>query len=110
MFLMNLISNAGKYNKNPVPKIGISVEAKKKRLLIHFADNGIGLEKKERSKIFRKFYQVGRSDNMSAKGSGLGLYLVHNIVRIHKWKIAVQPNETGEGSDFVLSIPLKPEP
>ena len=110
MLLMNLISNAGKYNQNPTPKIDITLEKNKKRVLIHFADNGIGLEKKERKKIFRKFYQVGRSDNMSAKGSGLGLYLVHNIVRIHKWRISVQPNRTGEGSDFILSIPLKPKP
>lgn len=109
MLLMNLISNAGKYNQNARPKIDISFEIDKKRLLIHFSDNGIGLEDKERKKIFRKFYQVGRSDNMSARGSGLGLYLVNNIVRIHKWKIMVHANETGTGSDFILSIPWKAE-
>lgn len=107
MLLMNLISNAIKYNEHKTPQIDISFETQKKRLLIHFADNGIGLEKKERKKIFRKFYQVGRSDNMSAKGSGLGLYLVNNIVRIHRWKIKAQPNITGQGSDFILSIPIR---
>ncbi|MBU0990996.1 MAG: HAMP domain-containing histidine kinase [Proteobacteria bacterium] len=107
MLLMNLISNAIKYNQSKAPKIDISFETQKKRLFIHFVDNGIGLEKKERKKIFRKFYQVGRSDNMSAKGSGLGLYLVNNIVRIHKWKIKAHSNETGQGSDFILSIPIR---
>ena len=106
MLLLNLISNAMKYNHSDTPVVEIGFKAKKNRLLIHVSDNGIGLDKKERKKIFRKFYQVGRSDNMSAKGNGLGLYLVHNIVKIHKWKIGVHPNANGQGSDFVLNVPL----
>jgi len=107
MLLMNLLTNAIKYNKSETPRVDITFEHKGRKLHLRFEDNGIGLPKAEIKKVFRKFYQIGRSDNMSAKGSGLGLYLVENIARLHKGKVAAENKEGETGSVFSVILPLK---
>ncbi len=67
----------------------------------------MGFEKTETKKIFKKFYQIGRADDMTAKGSGLGLYLVQNIARIHRGKIVAQSPGTGQGAIFTLILPYR---
>jgi len=107
ILLMNLITNAFKYNESKVPRMDITFETEGRDLHIRFQDNGIGIPKTEIKKIFRKFYQIGQSDNMSAKGSGLGLYLVDTIAHLHKGKITAESKGSGEGSVFSLIFPLK---
>ncbi|MDM8525642.1 HAMP domain-containing sensor histidine kinase [Desulfococcaceae bacterium HSG8] len=109
MLLTNLMTNAIKYNKSDIPRIDIRFGKKKCRTMLCFEDNGIGIEKSEIKNIFRKFYQIGRSDNMSAKGSGLGLYLVQNIARIHKGRVIAESEGLGKGSVFTLILPYSPE-
>lgn len=105
MLLINLITNAIKYNRSEQPTVNISFAINKGKLNIRFEDNGIGIEKKELKKIFKKFYRVDRSDNISPRGSGLGLYLVQNIVRIHKGKVIAESKGIGKGSVFTLILP-----
>ncbi len=107
MLLMNLATNAIKYNDSEIPRIDITFTQLRQKLTIRFGDNGIGMEKGEIKKVFRKFYQIGRADDMSAKGSGIGLYLVQHIVRIHKGKIVAQSEGLGEGSAFTVILPFK---
>ena len=107
ILLMNLFTNAIKYNKSEVPRLDITFEAKVRKLFIRFEDNGIGLAKSEFRKVFKKFYQVGRSEDMSAKGTGLGLYLVESIARFHKGRVNVESKGGGKGSVFSLILPLK---
>lgn len=106
MLLMNLLTNAIKYNESKSPEVRITFAAKKRKLLVSFSDNGIGLEKKQIKMIFKKFYQVGSADDMSAKGSGLGLYLVATIAKIHKAKIKAASKGQGQGSVFTLILPF----
>lgn len=105
MLLINLITNGIKYNNSKKPKISIDFEAVHNKVQIRFQDNGVGLQPVEFKKIFRKFYQVGNSDNMSAKGSGLGLYVAQNIARIHKGKIVADSKGPGKGTVFTLMLP-----
>ncbi|MFZ5573448.1 MAG: sensor histidine kinase [Thermodesulfobacteriota bacterium] len=105
MLLMNLLTNAVKYNQSGNPQISISFEKDFPKLFIRFSDNGIGLEKTVLKKIFKKFYQVGKSDNMSAMGSGLGLYLAQQIAKRHKGKITAHSEGIGKGSVFTLTLP-----
>jgi len=105
MLLMNLFTNAIKYNHEDVPRIDITFERRRRKLVIRFKDNGIGIEKSQLKKIFKKFYQVGRADDMSAKGSGLGLYLVEHIAKIHKGKITAESPGLGKGAVFSLILP-----
>jgi two-component system phosphate regulon sensor histidine kinase PhoR len=107
MLLMNLLTNAVKYNASENPHIDVLFTPENRKLRNRFEDNGIGIEKKEINKIFRKFYQIGRADDMSARGSGLGLYLVRHIARIHKGKITAESKGAGKGSIFTLTLPLR---
>jgi signal transduction histidine kinase len=105
MLLMNLLTNAVKYNNSQNPEIDIAFIVLKRKLLLTFEDNGIGIDKAKTKKIFRKFYQIGRSDDMTAKGTGLGLHLVQTIARIHKGKVTAKSKGTGKGSVFTLTLP-----
>ncbi|MBU1052214.1 MAG: HAMP domain-containing histidine kinase [Proteobacteria bacterium] len=107
MLLMNLLTNAVKYNDSKVPKIDISFDLHGNMLHIKFEDNGIGIENIQIKKIFRKFYQVGQYKDMTAKGNGLGLYLVKNIARIHNGKVVAESKGIGKGSVFTLKLPYK---
>jgi signal transduction histidine kinase len=107
MLLMNLLINAVKYNGSEKPKIDITFELLKSKLHIRFADNGIGIEKKELKKIFKKFYQTGRVDDMTAQGSGLGLHLVQSVARLYYGKVVAKSKGKGRGSEFTLTFPYK---
>jgi signal transduction histidine kinase len=105
MLLMNIISNAIRYNESENPLLVISFKVFMQKSTIEFSDNGIGVEKKDIRKIFRKFYQSGSDHKNNVSGSGLGLYLVSNIAAIHGWKVSVQSRGRGKGSSFILTIP-----
>ena len=105
MLIMNLLSNAVKYNEKPEPTVRIVFRPRKQRLMIDFEDNGIGIEQAEIKKIFRKFYQAPDSGVKGVKGSGLGLYLVFSIARIHGWKVAARSRGKGAGAVFTLYLP-----
>ena len=105
MLLMNIMTNALKYNKSENPMVDIRFDIESRKIIIRFIDNGIGIEKRELRKVFRKFYQIGRADNMSAKGSGLGLSLVQTIAHIHKWKVMASSSGRGKESEFMLILP-----
>jgi signal transduction histidine kinase len=106
MLLMNLLTNAIKYNEAERPDVEIVFARKGRKLEVTFSDNGIGFDKSEIKKIFRKFYQIGNVDSMAAKGSGLGLHLVQIITRIHKGRITAASRGPGQGSRFTLTLPL----
>jgi two-component system phosphate regulon sensor histidine kinase PhoR len=106
ILLMNLLTNAVKYNASGQPEIHITLEPRGNRLRILFRDNGIGFDRRERNKIFKKFYQIGRSEDMSAKGSGIGLFLAQSIAKIHKGRLKASSDGPGHGAVFTLTLPL----
>jgi signal transduction histidine kinase len=105
MLLMNILTNAVKYNNSPAPTIAIVFRKDDNKLEIHIRDNGIGLDRKELKRIFKKFYQVGKAEVMSARGTGIGLNLVQNIVKMHKGRITAASKGKGRGTTFIVSFP-----
>lgn len=105
MLVMNLLINAVKYNRSARPRIDIRFLEERRHLYLCFEDNGIGIDKKETRKIFRRFYQAGRPGRMMTKGSGLGLNLVQHIARLHKGRVAAESRKNQEGSVFTLILP-----
>lgn len=102
--IINLIENAIKYSKESGK---FSVLLFKKENNIHFIvkDNGIGIEDEEKSKIFNKFYRIGNEDTRVTKGTGLGLYIVKQLVLFHNGEISVRDN-VPSGSVFEVIFKL----
>ncbi len=105
ILLINILTNAMKYNTSERPRVEISFERAEDSLLIRFRDNGIGLLPAERKQIFKKFTQGRRDDRIPAGGSGIGLYLVQQIARLHHGKVVAESEGAGKGAVFTLTLP-----
>lgn len=75
-------------------------------MVIEVADNGIGIPHRMLSKIFELFVQEERAFRKSSSGLGIGLSLVSQLVSLHGGTTKVSSNGTGQGSEFVLRLPL----
>lgn len=103
--ITNILENGVKYCENN-PVIIVELEKVSKAIVLRFVDNGIGIPKDQRKKIFTKFYRIPTGNVHNVKGFGLGLDYVKKIVVAHKWEIKVDENPEG-GSIFTLIIPNK---
>lgn len=101
--IVNLLSNAVKYT-NPGGRIEISSQKTMDNILVTVKDNGLGIPKGSLNKIFGKFEQ-GDMNRDQRKGTGLGLYIVKNLIELHKGRIWVESNE-GKGSAFYFTLPI----
>jgi PAS domain S-box-containing protein len=101
----NLLTNAVKFNRDGGR---IAIAARRGRggfLDIEVADTGIGIPPEEQEKIFERFYQVESGPKRRYEGTGIGLAIVRDILRLHGGGITVQ-STAGQGSTFRFSIPL----
>lgn len=88
----NLIENAVKYSKNGcLVEIALKQEADQVRFSVK--DNGVGIADREKDRIFRKFYRVGNEETRRTKGTGLGLFIVKQVLDNHAATIWVKDNE-----------------
>jgi PAS domain S-box-containing protein len=101
--LQNLVSNAIKYHRpGEAPLVQIRAQHEKKGVKFSISDNGIGIDKKYRERIFGLFQRLHTTDQYS--GIGLGLALCKRIVELYDGRIWVE-SEPGEGSTFNFTIP-----
>ncbi|HMQ50099.1 MAG TPA: HAMP domain-containing sensor histidine kinase [Saprospiraceae bacterium] len=100
----NLLENALKYSPAPA-QIEIVIQPSSHFLEIDIADQGIGIPDREKSRIFDKFYRVGNEDTRKTKGTGLGLYIVKQIILAHQGKIQISDN-TPQGVRFQIKLPI----
>ncbi|MCR4741381.1 MAG: hypothetical protein K5866_00710 [Treponema sp.] len=108
--LYNLVDNAIKYNKeNGFVKVTIesqeedSVDKKASSVRISVEDSGIGIEDKEKERIFERFYRVDKSRSKENGGTGLGLSIVKHAAKYHNANIKVN-SQMGKGSEFVITF------
>ena len=101
--ILNIIDNAIKYNDNEDKIIDISVKEHNGMYLLSIKDNGTGISQENLKHIFKKFYRVQKDNIHNAKGFGLGLYYVKNIIKLHGWDIEVK-SQPGEGTEFIIKI------
>lgn len=101
--LVNLIENAFKYGDNQ--NIDVSLRKEGSRMLLTVADHGQGIPLQERKKIFDKFYRMGNEETRSKKGTGLGLFIVKELVALHHGKISISESRS-KGASFTVSLPL----
>jgi signal transduction histidine kinase len=105
--ILNLLHNAVKYS-GMSRDIELKLQNKDGQALIQVIDHGIGIEPKEKERIFDKFYRVPSSNNERLPGTGLGLALVAHIVEAHNGRIEVE-STPGLGSKFSIFLPLSKE-
>jgi two-component system, OmpR family, phosphate regulon sensor histidine kinase PhoR len=87
----NLIENAVKYS-SPCAEIQVRVFSNNGHISFEVADQGIGISDAEKMHIFEKFYRVGSEDTRKTKGTGLGLFIVKQVLDKHQAHIKVKDN------------------
>lgn len=100
--LNNLINNGIKYGKKN-GSVRVSFYDMEDHILTEVADNGIGMEKKELSRVFERFYRVDKSRSREQGGTGLGLSIVKHIIEAHKQTIHVN-SAADEGTTFTFTL------
>ena len=105
--LRNLLENAILYSNAP-PHVTISLQRDGAMAHLVVADHGRGIPPRQRRKVFRMFYRL-RHDGKSIRGSGLGLYIVRNIIRLHGGKIWLESAGSRGGTAAHLMLPLTGE-
>jgi signal transduction histidine kinase len=102
--LTNLLSNAVKYSERGTPiRVGATVDGGVVR--IEVADEGMGLTREEAARAFDPFWRAAHVSTNSLRGTGLGLALVKEYVRVMGGEVSVE-SELGRGSTFVFTLPL----
>ncbi len=101
----NLIDNAVKYSHKEV-NVSVSVSAiDEKRVAVRVADKGIGIPSAQLRRIFKRFYRVPGRFMSRVKGTGLGLYIVHSVVKKHGGRVFAESRGLGKGSTFTIQLP-----
>jgi two-component system, OmpR family, sensor histidine kinase SenX3 len=106
--LGNLVENAVKYSEaGGNVQIRVRVQGSFAELMV--ADQGIGIPAADHARIFERFYRVDKARSRDTGGTGLGLSIVRHVATNHGGEVLVSSAE-GEGSTFVMRLPLAPVP
>lgn len=104
--IQNILSNAIKFTpQKGAITINLHDSTEDQQLIIEVTDSGAGIEIDELEKIFDRFYQTSLGSS-SAEGTGIGLHLSKSIVELHHGKIEARLNTDGQGTTFIIHLPL----
>jgi PAS domain S-box-containing protein len=101
--VLNLISNAFKFTFEG--GITVSLRAVGHSAELRVQDTGVGIPAVEIPKLFDRFHRVPNARSRTHEGSGIGLALVHELVKLHRGSMRVE-STVGQGSAFIISVPL----
>jgi len=100
--VLNLLSNALKYTHRG--GIGVRLGWEEDRAVLSVRDTGVGIPEDELPRIFERFYRARANYGRSYEGTGIGLALVQELVKLHGGSVDVE-STLGEGSTFTVQIP-----
>lgn len=101
--VLNLVSNALKFTLHG--RIQVKLHAGKDRVYLEVRDSGVGIATDQLPRLFERFHRIEGSGGRTHEGSGIGLALIHELVRLHGGTILVD-SQPGVGSTFTVSLPL----
>src|SRR5580704_15664634 len=104
--VLNLISNAFKFSFEG--KIEVRLRAEGEQVILTVSDTGVGVAQSELPRLFERFHRIEGSKARTHEGSGIGLALVQELVRLHHGEIAAT-SELGRGTTFSIAIPFGTE-
>lgn len=108
LVIQNLLENAIKYSpKNS--QITVDLDVGDRFLIWKIKDEGIGIPENQKNGIFKRFFRATNGIRMQANGSGLGLFIVKNIVKKHNGSIVFDSVEN-KGTTFTITLPLSQSP
>lgn len=105
MAVENLITNAVKYT-HAEGVITIRLTYGKENVQISVEDNGVGIPEDQQSKMFKQFERIDNDLSITVGGSGIGLYVVQNVVKMHGGEITVRSSPE-QGSKFTITLPFE---
>jgi two-component system CheB/CheR fusion protein len=108
MVLENVLDNAGKYSGGGM-QVTIDIEQNDSYTTISIKDTGVGIHKRDRQKLFKKFSRIDNELSASVRGTGLGLYWVKKILDLHEGSIEVT-STPNKGSTFIVRTPISAHP
>ncbi|HVI71347.1 MAG TPA: HAMP domain-containing sensor histidine kinase [Pyrinomonadaceae bacterium] len=101
----NLLDNAVKYSDDEV-RVSVSISTlDDKRVAVRVADRGIGIPNAQLKRIFKRFYRVPGRFMARVKGTGLGLFIVHSVIKKHGGRVFAESRGLGHGSTFTVHLP-----
>jgi signal transduction histidine kinase len=98
----NLLENAQKYSEPP-SKIDFHSRVENGKLIVSVADYGIGISDQDKELVFKKFYRVGNEETRKTKGTGLGLFILKQLVDKHGGTVRIEDNFPN-GTKFIVVI------
>ncbi|WP_430782723.1 SpoIIE family protein phosphatase [Actinoplanes sp. G11-F43] len=101
--VLNLLSNALKFTFDG--GVRVTVRADREHAVVTVADTGVGVPATEMPRLFERFHRIENARSRSNEGSGIGLALVQELVRLHGGTITAH-SETGRGTAFVILLPF----
>jgi signal transduction histidine kinase/ActR/RegA family two-component response regulator len=106
--IANLLTNAAKYTE-PRGQIEVTAEAENSQVLVRVRDSGIGIAPETLPRIFDLFVQEKGSLDRAQGGLGIGLTVVRSLVHLHDGSIEAKSAGLGQGSEFVVRLPIGPK-
>jgi len=103
--LWNFLDNAVKYSPDE-KHIQVAVSRLNGNVEVSVRDHGSGIAKEDLKRVFDKFYRGGNAKAQGAKGTGIGLAIVKEIVEAHRGTVRVR-SESGKGSEFTMVLPCR---
>ena len=104
----NLLDNAIKYSGAQVQVLVEIARLDAKRVAVRVKDRGVGISHAELKRIFKRFYRIPGAVAMRVKGTGLGLFIVRSVAERHGGSAYAESDGTGQGSTFILQLPVAP--
>ena len=101
----NLLNNAVRYSDKEVDVFIEVASLDEKRLAVRIRDRGIGISSSQLKRIFKRFYRVQGAFMTRVKGTGLGLFIVHSIIKKHGGRVFAESEGPGHGSTFTIELP-----
>lgn len=100
--LINLLDNATKYAASN-SCIGFVLSKEKEIITLVVKDEGVGIPAADEEAVFNKFYRAGNEETRNTKGTGLGLYIVKNLIKLHHGSIKISANKP-KGTVFTIQL------
>ncbi|MBC8356463.1 MAG: PAS domain-containing protein [Planctomycetes bacterium] len=103
--LVNLLGNAAKYTPDG-GRVRFEVKITDREIRIEVEDSGVGISEEELPRIYDKFFRSSNPSVQQVTGTGLGLSMAHEVIKLHNGDLTVQ-SALGEGTTFIATLPLE---